>query len=121
MGQWERKRKLKKRKKRGRGKKKETQEDATANKQTQQRLCTFRSLQGERAWERNGLHYYRTGEHKHSTTLRGQGALSATGAEGGSFGPPEPMSAKESQMRRAVTVVIMVIIIEEELAPNEEK
>lgn len=51
-------------------KEKETQEDGTANKQTQQRLCTFRSLQGERAWERNGLHYYRTEEHKHSTTLR---------------------------------------------------
>lgn len=42
----------------------------TASKQTQQRLCTFRSLQGERAWERNGLDYYRTEEHKHSTTLR---------------------------------------------------
>lgn len=33
-------------------------------------MCTFRSLQGERAWERNGLDYYRTEEHKHSTTLR---------------------------------------------------
>ncbi len=29
-------------------------------KQRLQRLCTFRSLQGERAWERNGLDYYWT-------------------------------------------------------------
>lgn len=51
-------------------------EDGTAKRQTQQRLCTFRSLQGERAWERNGLDYYRTGEHRHSTTVP-QGAPSA--------------------------------------------
>lgn len=77
--------------------KKETQEDVTAKKQTQQRLCTFRSLQGERAWERNGLHYYRTGEHKHSTTLREDGGgLSAEGRE-----PQAAAAAAAGEVTRA--------------------
>ena len=64
------KKQLRQSKEKDRGNKKEPNKDVTANKQTQQRLCTFRSLQGERAWERNGLDYYRTEEHRHSTTLR---------------------------------------------------